>query len=293
MTASSRASPPAQNIYGAALWMAGWLCALTIMAIAGRELSRELSAFQTMFHRSAICVVLTLALWQFSGRPSLATRRLGVHSVRNFVHYGAQFCWFVALGLLPLAEVISIEFTAPAWTALFAAMFLAEKLTPTRVLAIALGFIGVLVIVRPGFAELNYATLIILAAAIGFGVVLAMTKTLSGTEHPVTILFYMHTLQLVLGAGPAVHHWATPSAAIAPWTIVVGVAGFVSHYCLSRAMALADATVVTPLDFLRLPIMFVVGYLLYQEALDLFIFAGASLILAGNFVNVRSESRRR
>jgi drug/metabolite transporter (DMT)-like permease len=271
--------------------MAGWLCALTIMALAGRELSTELSTFQIMLFRSSIALALTLAFWFSLGRPSLATRRLGAHFTRNLVHYGAQFCWFLAISILPLAQVISVEFTAPAWTALFAAMFLGERLTPTRILAIVLGFIGVVVILRPGLEALNYAMFIVLAAAIGFGVVMALTKTLSGSEAPIVVLFYMHSLQLAISTGPAIWYWEAPSAAIAPWTLVVGVAGFFSHYCLTRAMALADATVVTPLDFLRLPIMIIAGYLLYAESIDLFVFVGASLILSGNLINVRQESR--
>jgi len=290
MTATPLAAPP-QSIYRAALWMGGWLTALTVMAIAGRELSAEVSTFQIMFFRSAISLALTVCLWAALGRPSLRTRRLGAHMSRNVVHFGAQYLWFLSITLLPLAQVISIEFTAPAWTALFAAMFLGERLTSSRLTAIALGFIGILVILRPGLESFNSASLIILTAAIGFGIVLAMTKTLSGTEAPIVVLFYMHSLQLVIGAGPALADWVTPSPGLMPWAVIVGIAGFASHYCLTRAMAYADATVVTPLDFLRLPIMIAVGYFLYQESLDLFVFFGASLILAGNLVNVRQESR--
>jgi drug/metabolite transporter (DMT)-like permease len=292
MTAPDSAAAPRQNLWRAAAWMAGWLLALATMAIAGRELSHEVSTFQTMFFRSVISLALTAVLWMSLGRPRLTTHRFWAHASRNVVHYGAQFCWFVAIALLPLAQVISIEFTAPAWTALFAAMFLRERLTVTRVLAIVLGIVGVIVILRPGLEAISIGTLIALVAAIGFGVVLSLTKTLSRTEPTLTILFHMHVMQLVIGTGPAMWYWVPPTAAVVPWAVAVGVAGFASHYCLSKAMTHADATVVTPLDFLRLPIMIVVGYLLYQESLDMFVFFGASLILTGNFINMHKESRK-
>ncbi len=293
MSAPDVVSAPRQDIRGAALWMGGWLCALTVMALGGRELSQEISTFQIMIFRSGMAMLLTMIVWVSIGRPSLKTKRLGAHVTRNVVHYGAQFCWFVAIALLPLAEVISVEFTAPAWTTLFAVMFLGERMTGSRIAAVVLGILGILVILRPGFETFNSGTLIILAAAIGFGVVLALTKTLSGTEHAIVVLFYMHSIQLVIGIGPALWNWVTPSLPLMPWALLVGLAGFASHYCLTRAMALADASVVTPLDFLRLPIMIVVGYFMYQESLDVFVFFGASLILAGNLANVRQESRNR
>ncbi len=292
MTASDVTAPRTHDIYKAALWMAAWVTALSVMAVAGRELSAEITTFQIMFFRSSISVALLLMVWFSLGRPSLATQRLPLHTARNVIHYAAQFLWFLAIGLIPLAQVISIEFTVPVWTALMAALFLGERLTGVRILAIALGFLGVLVIVRPGIESVNLATLAIVVAAIGFGIVLTMTKTLSGTDSAFTLIFYMHITQFVIGALPMPLVWVTPSWEMAPWAVAVGVAGFGSHYCLTRAMAEADATVVVPLDFLRLPVMMTVGYLLYQESIDLAVFVGASMILAGNLTNVRAERRK-
>ena len=291
MTAAEETLRPRQSILKAALWMMAWVAALSVMAVAGRELSAEVSTFQIMFFRSVISLSLVLIIWLAIGRPSLGTNRLGVHLTRNALHFGAQYCWFLAIGLLPLAQVISIEFTVPVWTAIMATLFLGERMTWARVLAIVMGFAGVLIIVRPGLESVNLATAAILAAAIGFGGVLTMTKTLSGTDSAFTIIFHMHLTQFLIGLGPIMFVWVTPSAALLPWVFAVGIAGFASHYCLTRAMAVADATVVVPLDFLRLPVMAVVGYLLYQESMDLFLFAGASMILAGNLINVHREAR--
>ena len=293
MTARDSTDSPRQSIYMAALWMAGWIVALCIMAVSGRELSAEVTPFQVLFFRSTIGLALVAGVWLALGRPSLATSRPHLHIMRSTLHYGAQWLWFYAIAALPLALVISIEFTVPVWTALMAAAFLGERLTPGRVLAVTLGFIGVLVIVRPGVEAVNVAMLAILLAAVGFGVILTMTKTMSATEDAFTLIFYMHLVQLSIGIVPMLFLWVTPSWELVPWAIAVGVAGSASHYCLTRAMAEADATVVVPLDFLRLPAMVIAGYLLYQESIDLLVFAGASLILAGNLVNVRAEARNR
>ena len=292
MTAHDASAAPAQNIYKAALWMLGWVAALCIMAVSGRELSAEITAFQTLFFRSAIGITMVMIVWVFIGRPSLVSLRMGLHLTRSVLHYFAQWLWFLAIGLLPLAQVISIEFTVPVWTALMAAMFLGEKLTPLRVFAIVLGFLGVLVIVRPGLETFNLATLAIVAAAIGFAVVLTITKTLAGSESAFTLIFYMHLTQFLMGVVPMAFLWITPSWELVPWAAAVGIAGFASHYCLTRAMAEADATVVVPLDFMRLPVMMAVGYVAYQESIDLLVFVGASMILAGNLTNVRTEGRK-
>lgn len=291
MTAADQTVQPEQSIFKAAAWMLAWVVALSVMAVAGRELSAEVTTFQIMFFRSSISLSLVLIVWVAIGRPSLRTNRFGMNLGRNVLHFGAQYCWFLAIGLLPLAQVISIEFTVPVWTAIMAWLFLGERMTWVRVAAVVLGFAGVLVIVRPGFETVNLATAAVLAAAIGFGGVLTMTKTLSGTDRAFTIIFHMHLVQFLIGLGPILFVWVTPSAPLVPWAIAVGVAGFASHYCLTRAMAVADATVVVPLDFLRLPGMVAIGYLLYNESVDLFLFAGASMILAGNLMNVHREAR--
>lgn len=299
MSASDTTEKPAQSFGLAIAWMLAWVASLSIMAISGRELfSDGVSTYQILFYRSAIGLTLVLIVWLFIGRPSLATKRLPVHMARNVIHYVAQGLWFLAIGLLPLAQVISIEFTVPVWTAILAALFLGERLTRARILAVALGFLGVLIIVRPGIEAVNLATAAIVVAAIGFAVIMIMTKSLAGTDSAFTLIFYMHLMQLIFGVvlltgvTPVSFDWVSTTREIAPWAAAVGIAGFTSHYCLTRAMAVADATVVVPLDFLRLPVMMLVGYLLYQEQVDLAVFVGASMILAGNLLNVRAEGRK-
>jgi len=279
-------APPRASVPLAMLWMCGTLVSFSAMAVGGRELAIEVSLFELLFLRSAVCLLVLLPLLPRFGWRSLRTQRPGLHVLRNAAQYFASYCWHFGVVSIPLAEVFAIEFTSPVWTALLAAVFLRETLTRARIAAIALGFLGILVILRPGAEVVHIASLVVLVGAIGFGTSYAITKRLALTDGPFAILFYMNLVQLLIGIGPTFADWVTPSAAMWPWVAVIGVANLTSHFCLARAMRHADAMVVAPLDFLRLPLIAVVGYFIYAETLDLFVLLGALMVVGGNFINV-------
>ena len=273
----------------AALWMAGWLTLMLIVAVAGRETTRELNVFQIMEIRSVIGFFMLYPLIRISGGfAAMRTSRPLQHVGRNLIHYGAQLGWFFALTLIPLGQVVSIEFTMPIWTAILAAGFLGERMTVWKILAIALGLVGVAVIVRPGMAEINTGQLIALGAAIGFGVSVAMMKSLTRTEPTLRIIFWMLVIQSAAGFFPSLYAWVWPSGYVWGWLIVIAFCGTFSHYCMARAMLHADATVVVPMDFLRVPLTALAGWLIYSERLDAFTVLGAALILTGNLLNLKA-----
>ena len=273
----------------AALWMAGWLALMLIMAIAGRETTRELNVFQIMEMRSIFGLLMLYPLIRLNGGfATMKTSRPLQHVGRNLIHYAAQLGWFFALTLIPLGQVVSIEFTMPIWTAILAASFLGERITVAKVLAIVLGLVGVAIIVRPGTAEINPGQLIALGAAVGFGVSIAMVKSLTRTEATLSILFWMIVVQGAAGFFPSLYVWQWPSAYAWGWLVVIAFCGTFSHYCMARAMLYADATVVIPMDFLRVPLTAAAGWLIYSERLDAFTVLGAALILTGNLLNLRS-----
>jgi len=275
----------------AAAWMAGWLTLMLVIAVAGREATRELSVFQVMELRSLIGLLLLWPLVRAAGGlPALRTRRLRDHAVRNTVHYGAQYAWFAALTLIPLAQVVAIEFTMPIWIILLAALFLGERVTPWKLLAVALGLLGVGLIVRPSSAGLSPGQLVALAAAVGFAVSVTMVKSLTRTDAAVAISFWMLVLQSLLGLLPALWLWRWPSAATWGWVLVVAFCGTYSHYCMARAMQHAEATVVMPMDYLRVPLTALAGWLLYAERLDALTVLGTLLILGGNLLNLRRSA---
>jgi drug/metabolite transporter (DMT)-like permease len=272
----------------AAAWMSGWLTAMVVMAVAGREATRSLHVFQIMEMRSLLGLVLLYPLIRAQGGfAAMRTARPGLHVARNAFHYAAQFCWFLALTMIPIAQVVAIEFTMPIWTALLAVSFLGERLAAARILAIVLGLVGVTAIVRPQAGHLEPGQLVALVAAIGFAISVIMVKSLTRTESAVAIIFWMLIVQSAIGIVPAVVVWRAPPPAVLPWILVIAVCGTYSHYCMTRALQHAEATTIVPMDFLRVPLSALAAWLVYAEAVDLWTVLGAALILGGNALNLR------
>lgn len=275
----------------AALWMGGWLAAMVTMAVAGRESVNQLSAFQVMELRAIIGFVLLLPLVYASGGFSaMKTQYPWRHIWRNTVHYAAQYAWLVAVTLIPLAQVISIEFTMPIWTAILAVLFIGEKLNLWKIVAIILGLVGVLIIVRPTVGSVDLGQIYSLGAAIGFSVSVILVKSLTRVDSVVRIIFWMLIIQGIIGAVPAFLVWQPISFQLWPWIVLVAICGTFSHYCMARAMIHADATIVVPMDFLRVPLTALVGWLIYAEAIDIFTATGAVLILMGNLLNMKKSA---
>jgi drug/metabolite transporter (DMT)-like permease len=267
--------------------MAGWLSLMVVLAIVGRGVTRQLPVFQVMEVRSLLGLAMLAPLVRAAGGFSaLRTAFIGRHIVRNAVHYAAQYGWFAALTLIPLAQLISIEFTMPLWTALLAAAFLAERLTTRKVLAVAVGLIGVAVIVRPTAGAVEPGQLIALVAASGFAVSVVLVKSLTRSDSAVAIIFWMLVIQSVIGFVPALWTWHWPTPATWAGLVVIAFCGTFSHYCMTRAMRHADATVVVPMDFLRVPLTALAAWLVYAEAVDGWTVLGGALILSANAMNL-------
>ena len=269
--------------------MAGWLALMLIVAVAGRETTRELNVFEIMEARSVLGFFMLYPLVRMNGGfAAMRTSRPLQHIGRNLIHYAAQLGWLFALTLIPLGQVVSIEFTMPIWTAILASSFLGERMTVWKIAAIVLGIVGVIVIVRPETGQINPGQLIALAAAVGFGISVAMMKSLTRTESTVAVIFWMLVIQSAVGFFPSLHVWKWPSAYAFGWIVVIAFCGTFSHYCMARAMLHADATVVLPMDFLRVPLTAIAGWLIYSERLDAFTVLGAALILTGNLLNLKA-----
>ena len=276
----------------AAIWMSGTLVSFMAMAIGGRELSAQLSTFQILFFRSIIgLLIVGFLLWRGNWRQIL-TKHLRIHILRNISHFGGQFGWFYGIAYIPLAVVFALEFTVPVWTAVLATILLREQITGARVTAIIFGVAGVILILRPGLAVISPASLAVLGSAFCYALSHTLTRRLALVDTPLTILFYMTVIQLPLGCFTSIFDWTTPTLEMLPWIIVVGAAALSGHYCMARALAIADAIVVVPLDFLRLPLIAAVGFLFYGESLDWFVLAGGVVMFTGNFLNIQAEKKR-
>jgi len=275
-----------------ALWMVGALVSFSVMAVSVRELLHTMGSFEILFIRSLMSLVILLFL--LPGRvKSLRTRHFGLHVLRNCFHFAGQYAWVYAISLLPLATVFAIEFTMPVWAAVLAMIFLGERLNQGRVVMLALGVIGVFVMLRPGVAVIQPAALVMLLGAFAYASTMIATKRLSGQDSAFAILFYMAVIQLPLGLVPALPQWVWPGLRDLPWVLALGVVGLSAHYCMTRAFRIADSMVVVPIDFLRLPLIAVVGAVFYKEPLELVIMVGAAIIFAGTFYSIRRESTGR
>jgi len=282
------------HILRVVLWMVGALLSFSAMAVSIRELARTgLNIFEILAVRSGGSLVVLFGLILL--RPHLLAhtlpRRMGLNLTRNTVHYVSQYAWSLALTMLPLATVFALEFTMPAWTVVLASWLLRERITASRIGVVVFGLIGVLVILRPGLASVNPAALLVLGAAFGYAVNMVATKKLTMTETTFGIVFWMAVIQLPLSlAGSHTDAFARLAARdILPLLGVAG-AGLSSHYCLSNAFRAGDATLVVPLDFMRIPLIAVVGWAFYGEPLDIFVLLGALLIVVGVLWNLRAES---
>ena len=285
---------PAQNAVLAACWVLGTAASFILMMIAVRELSTNMSSFELLSFRSLIGIpVMCLVAWHL-GFHKVKTRRIGMQVGRNVVHFGGQWAWVIGITLLPMAHVTALEFTMPMWTAIIAMLFLGEEAKSHRIVAVALGLAGVMVILRPGIEIVTPGALIVLLGALCYGISNVMMKSLTADDAPWVIVFWMQIIQLPLALLPAVFwfEWVWPTWADAPWLLAMGLTGMSAHFCLARAFQLADATVCIPVDFVRLPLAAVIGWLLYSEGVSVWVLAGAILIFGGNYYSVWRETRR-
>lgn len=276
--------------------MGGSISSFSAMAVAGRELAGIYDTFEIMMYRSfvGVCVVVSLALLTGAWRQ-INTRNFSLQIWRNLAHFTGQNLWFYAVTVIPLAQVFALEFTSPLWVIVLSPLILGERLTKVRALAAVLGFVGILVVARPTIEGINAGVITAAASAIFFALTIMFTKRLTRTQTITTILFYLTVTQLVFGVVMAGYDGdiALPTLIHGPLLLLIGVAGLVAHYCLTTALSIAPATVVVPIDFIRLPVIAIIGMLVYAEALDIWVFVGAAIIFAGNYINLWVETHKR
>lgn len=283
-----------QNILRVVLWMTGTLLSFSVMAVSIRLLAGTLSVFEILTVRSfgALLILFSLLALNPGLRPAARTKRIPMHFFRSAIHFAGQYSWATALTLLPFATVFALEFTLPVWVLILAVVVLGEKLTSGRIVVIVLGFIGCLVILRPGLIAFQPASILVLLCSFFYAVFNVATKQMTSTETTFGIVFWMNLLQFPLAAAGSDPLFVTRLEA---WQFApiagVGIAGLSAHYCMARAFRYGDASLVIPLDFLRVPLIALVGWLFFGESVDALVFVGAGIILAGILWNLRLEAR--
>ena len=271
--------------------MSGTIFSFCLMAVAIRWLGDDIHVLQMLFLRSIIgLAVITLIIVKVN--PSLfKSYHPQLQIFRNVFHFFGQFGWYLGITLLPLSQVFAIEFTVPLWTLLVAAVALKEPITAIKLFAISLGFCGVLVIVQPDFSQWDMAVLIVLGAAICYAVAHTSTKALSHHDSVLTILFYMCLIQLPMSGIAMLEYWTWPDEQQWIGLLVIGVTALSAHFCMIKAMAYGEITQIVVLDFLRLPVIALVGAWLFSESIELSLFVGGALMLIGNWLVVRQAQK--
>ena len=275
--------------------MTGTIVSFSAMAVSGREISFELDTFEIMMYRSIIGLIIVLLLAKlFKTHREISTQNLSLHFYRNLSHFTGQNLWFYALTLIPFAQLFAFEFSVPLWVMLAAPFLLGERLTNTRIISILVGFIGILIVTRPWLAGLAPGIIPAALCAIGFACSVVFTKQLTQKVSITCILFWLTSMQLLMAIICAGYDGdiSFPSSSNFIWIIIIGTGGLLAHFCITKALQLAPATVVTPIDFCRLPVIAAIGYVFYNEALDIFIIGGAIIIFIANYINIWSETKK-
>lgn len=277
----------------ATAWMFGMVVSFLLLMIATRELSTKMSSMEILTFRSIVGIPIMCVVAWYLGFHRIRSRRPGAQLLRNLAQFSGQWCWVFAVATLPMGNVVALEFTTPMWTAIIAALALGESFRRHRAIAIAFGFAGTLVILRPGIEIVNESTLVMLLGALLFAVSNVMVKSMTADDPPWVIVFWMMVIQCPVALVPAVvvFDWVWPTARDIPWLAAVGVTSITAHFCMARAFLLADATFCIPFDFIRLPLAIAIGWLLYTESVSHWVFAGAVIIFAANYYSIWRETR--
>jgi drug/metabolite transporter (DMT)-like permease len=288
---------PRRTPWSAVLYALGAIIMFVVMAVCIRALSSRVSAGDITFYRTFFGLLLMLPFLLGRGpayaRSLLATRRLGLFTLRAVLTYTAVISYFYAVTKIPLAEAIALNSTLPIFMTAMAAAMLGERVGLQRWLAVALGFGGALVILRPGFAEVSWPALASFASAALYAAAAIDVKILARTEPPARIVFYMNLLVTVLAAGPFLVDFTPPLWSDFPYILAIGAAGTLAHLFQSNALKRADASFVAPFDFLRLPLAAIAGFALFHDQPGLWVWAGAALIFASAFWIARREAVRK
>ena len=275
-----------------ALWMGAAAVMLTGMIVCIRLLSSSFSVFEISFFRSAVALVVMLPVLARLGFGYMRTRRLPFYMLRVLLAYGGMCSYYMAIAKIDIVDATTLNATVPLWAVVFAWLLLGEKVGPRRIGFTALGFAGAVVLLRPGEGAISEWALLGLASAAIYALTALCIKSLSRTEPASRMVIYLNVLMLVVSTPLAVWTWVTPGWADAPWIAGLGISAAIGHYCFTRACAAADASVVIPVDFVRLPLAALAGYLVFFTVPDIWTAVGAAIIFAAVVMLTRTEARQ-
>ncbi len=260
--------------------MLGATLVFVFMHAAIRHIAHDVNPLEIAFFRNVLGFVFLAPVFLRYGLTPLRTTRFRLHFWRAVINLINMVTFYIGLRLTPLAEATALNFTAPLFATLLATVFLGEKVRLRRTLALAIGFTGAIVIVRPGFAALNPGALFVIFSATLWGGIMVTIKILSRTDSSLTITLWVLILMTVMSFPPALVVWQWPTAVQLGWLAFIAVTGTIGQLLLAQALKEAEATSILPIDFFRLIWAAVTGYFAFGEVPDLFTWIGGIMIFA-------------
>jgi len=289
MTTAARAPSVARGIF----YMILMTLLFASMNAAARHVSAGLHPFEVAFFRNLFAVLFLVPMLMRNGFEVFHTRRFGAHLARSTFNSVNMLCFFAAVSLTPLSELVALSFTAPIFATVLSVLIIREFVGLRRWSAIAVGFIGAMVILRPGFEEVTFGHGLTLAAALTWGGVLLMIKSLSRTESSLTIVAYMIVLMTPMTLVPALFVWQWPNMTEFAWLAFIGITGASAQYFLSQALHEADLSIVMPFDFTKLIWVSIIAFIFFGEVPLWTTWVGGALIFASGIYIARRETMRR
>ena len=289
-------------------WGLGAAAAHSFVPIAVGLLN-HIPAIELVLFRNLLGLMILLAIVSWRGFQFLRTNRLGFHIQRNLTNFLGMWLWFAGLAFLPIAKAVALHFTVPLMVVILAVIFLRERPGPVRLICTLIGFGGVLVILRPGTVPLSPAAFLVLGSALAYAGVAIFTRSLGKTDHATTTTFYYQFMLSIFAAvsmligwllmtyvpgfeiSPNWFTWVTPTFADIPGLLLLAISGTVAPYCLVRAFIHAEATIVEPIEYLRLPITAFIAYLVFDQTTDIWVWAGAAIIAGSTYYMARHEAK--
>ena len=282
---------PSPNPVAGVLWMLVSAFCFAMMTIFIRPASEFMHPLQVLFFRNCIGLAVLLPWLVKTGPMALKTTKLHLHGARAALIYVSMATWFYVVPKVVLVDAVSISFTAPFFATAMAAFFLGEIVRWRRWTAIAAGFVGALLILKPGFAEVNPLLLLVFLNSLTWSGAVILIKVLSRTDSAPAIVAYMFLILTPVSFPAAYANWQDPPWEAVPFVLAVGLAGAGGHYCATRAVALASTSLVMPIEYLRLPLLGLIGFFFYSEVPDALTLAGAAVIVAASLYIGRREAR--
>ena len=277
-------------VRAALLMLLGSAC-VAIQLSALRIVSADLHPFEIVLFRNLVGILLILPFLGRLGWYTLRTRRAGSLGLSSLSLLASMLCFFVAVAEMPLAELTALSFTKPLFATVGAALILGELVRLRRWTAVLVGFAGVLIVIRPGAETVSPYAVLVLLSALFAAVVSLIVKRLTATESPTTIVLYQSVFMTLLSVPLALLYWRTPTLFELPFLVIVGALGTVSWLCMARAFTLADASIVVPFEFARLPLIAVVAYVLFGEVPTIWTWLGGAVIFGSTIYITHREMR--